>query len=160
MAFWKKLAYKGTYHFLHPLLRFYRVVFSPAKDSARVLLTYKNEIMLIRNIGSKRWSLPGGALHKDETPEACALRELKEELNIADASIQYKLGTYDGIHHGEQVLVHIYVAEATSFRHKKQWEIDRAGWFTLNQLPSKLSPATARRIGDYKNNLRNTTGFW
>lgn len=160
MRLWRKLAYKGIYYCLHPLLRWYRLILSPAKDSARVLLTYKNEIMLVRNIGVKRWSFPGGTLHKNETPEACALRELKEELSISDAEIRYKLGTYQGEHHGTQVSVHVYVAEAPSFRHKKQWEIDRAGWFTLGELPSKLSPATSRRIGDYKNGLRDVITFW
>lgn len=160
MSFLNRVARKGAYHFLHPLLRFYRLYFSPAKDSARVLLTYNNEVMLVRNIGVKRWSLPGGTMDENEAPEVCALRELKEELNIADAEIEYKLGTYDGQHHGHKVLVHIFVARAKSLYHKKQWEIDKAGWFTLGQLPPNLSPATARRIGDYKNGLRDTGGVW
>ena len=153
------MLYRGMYHFLHPLLRWYRLL-SPARNSARVLLTYKNEILLIHNIGVQRWSFPGGTLHKDESPESCALRELKEELKISDATIEYKLGTYHGEHHRKQVLVHVYVARAMSFYHKKQWEVDRSEWFTLNQLPSNLSPATARRIGDYKNGLRDVSAFW
>jgi ADP-ribose pyrophosphatase YjhB (NUDIX family) len=160
MKFLTNLARKGAYHFLHPILRLYRVYLSPAKDSARVVLTYNNEVMLVRNIGVKRWSLPGGTLDQGETPEACALRELKEELNISDAEIDYKLGAYDGEHHGQPVVVHVFVAKAQSLYHKKQWEIDRAGWFALGQLPPNLSPATARRIGDYKNGLRDTKNFW
>lgn len=160
MNFLKKLAHKGAYHLLHPLLRLYYVLFSPAKDSARVLLMYGNEVMLIRNIGVRRWALPGGTMENGEAPEVCALRELKEELTIADAEIEYKLGTYDGEFHGTKVQVHVYVARVNSLYHKKQWEIDRAGWFALNQLPARLSPATARRIGDYKNGLRNVSMFW
>ena len=160
MDFWEKLAHKAAYHFLHPLLRLYRVLFSPARDSARVLLTYGNEIMLVRNIGVRRWALPGGAIDNGETPKVCALRELKEELNIADAEIEYKLGTYDGEFHGKKVLVHVYVARAKSLYHKKQWEIDRSGWFALNQLPPNLSSATARRIGEYKNGLRSVSAVW
>jgi 8-oxo-dGTP pyrophosphatase MutT (NUDIX family) len=160
MNFLKILARKSAYHILHPILRFWRVWLSTPKHSARVLLIHNNEIMLIRNIGVRRWSLPGGSIDNGETPEECALRELKEELNITDAEIDYKLGTYDGEHYGIKVLVHIFVARAKSFYHKKQWEIDKAGWFTFSQLPPKLSPATARRIGEFKNGLRNTGGVW
>jgi ADP-ribose pyrophosphatase YjhB (NUDIX family) len=160
MSFWNRLAHKSAYYLLHPLLRFYRVHLSPAKDSARVLLTYNNEVMLVRNIGVKRWSLPGGMLNNGETPEECALRELKEELNISDAEIEHKLGIYHGEFHGKKVLVYVFVARAKSLYHKKQWELDRAGWFTLGQLPPNLSPATARRLGDYKNGLRETSNFW
>ncbi len=160
MSFWKRSAHKAAYHFLHPLLRLYRVVLSPSKDSARVLLTYGNEVMLVRNIGVRRWALPGGALEGDEDPKACALRELKEELGISEVQIEYELGTYDGVFHNKKVLVHVYVVRAKSLYHKKQWEIDGAQWFALNQLPSALSPATARRIGEYKNNLREVSAVW
>lgn len=156
----KRITRKVAYHTLHPLLRLYRLHLSPAKDSARVLLTHNGEVMLVRNIGVRRWALPGGMLNNGETPQMCALRELKEELDISDAEIEYKLGTYDGEFRDTKVQVHVFVARAKSFYHKKQWEIDRAGWFTLNQLPPNLSSATARRIGDYKNGLKNTTNFW
>jgi 8-oxo-dGTP pyrophosphatase MutT (NUDIX family) len=155
MKFFKKLAHRVAYHVLHPLLRFWRVYLSPARDSARVLLVCKNEVLLVRNIGVKRWSLPGGMIEKGETPEECALRELREELNITSPSIDHRLGTYRGLHHGTEVLVHIFVAKTISLYHKKQWEIDRAGWFTLNALPPNLSPATARRIGEYKSGRQN-----
>lgn len=158
MSFFNKLAHKSAYHLLHPLLHLYRVYFSPAKDSARVLLVHNSEVMLVRNIGVRRWALPGGALHTGERPEECALRELKEELDIAGATIEYKLGTYHGEFRGKKVLVHIFLAQAKSFYHKKQWEIDKAGWFTLGQLPPNLSPATARRIGEYKNGKKGLLG--
>lgn len=144
-VFWQHAYYVG-----HPFLLLYRHFF-PIKDSARVLLIHENEVMLVRNIGGRKWSLPGGALNAGEDPAVCALRELKEELAIVDAEIEYKLGTYIHPTFGAESYVHVYVAKASSFYHKKQWEIDRAGWFTLNKLPPRLSPATARRMGEYKN---------
>ena len=160
MKFWKRAAYKLAYHVFYPLLRFYRIYILSPRDSARAILVHKNELMLVHNIGTRRWSLPGGTLEKGETPEQCVMRELMEELKITDATIDYKLGAYHSMHHGEQVWVHVFVVQATSFFHKRQWEIDRAEWFALRDIPSTLSPATSRRIGDYKNGLRETENFW
>ena len=159
MSILSMLARKGMYYVAHPVLRAARRLL-PQKESARILLAYGNEVLLVRNIGVGRWSLPGGAFSKNETAEACALRELKEELSITDAKMEYRLGTYHSHGEGLHNSVHIFVAQARSLHHKKAWEIDEARWFALNDLPSNLSPATARRIGEYKNNLRDVSSFW
>jgi len=157
-----KLTLKGIYHVIHPILRplRYLFLFLSRRQNARVLLIYKDEILLIRNIGSKRWSFPGGGLARTETPEAAALREIQEELRITDVRVEYKLGTYHSHKPGQHGDVHVFVINGKSFYHKRQWEIDESCWFELGDLPASLSPATARRIGEYKNGLKNISTFW
>lgn len=160
MSVFGKLARKGTYHMAHPLLRWVYRLFVSNKESARVMVILKNEILLVRNVGVDKWSLPGGTIEKGETPEQAALRELQEELLISTAPIESKLGVYHSHIENEHAPVHVFVAAAQTLLYKRQWEIDEARWFALNDLPENLSPATARRIGEYKNGLRNVSTFW
>jgi len=39
----------------------------------------KTKVLLVKNVGNGSWSLPGGAVEKDETLEQAAIREVKEE---------------------------------------------------------------------------------
>ena len=44
---------------------------------------YGRILLLHRNLGdASRWELPGGKVEEDETPEAAAVREIKEELGV------------------------------------------------------------------------------
>ena len=56
-----------------------------------------DKVVLIRNfrvaVGEELWELPAGTLAAGEAPEACALRELKEETGYQASSIEL-LGTF------------------------------------------------------------------
>jgi ADP-ribose pyrophosphatase YjhB (NUDIX family) len=152
----KRCLYFGA----HSLLRAYTLVAQPKSYGARAIVLYKDEILLIRNIGVNYWSLPGGKLEKGETPESALERELGEELALKGIKLSYKLGTYLSKHDGRRDLVHIYVVAAPSFYHKRQWEIDEARWFTWEMIPENLSPATRRRLAEYKTGKRSLAGVW
>jgi 8-oxo-dGTP diphosphatase len=50
-----------------------------------VIIKNKNKILLGKRLtpnGFKEWGLVGGHLESNETPEQCAIREVKEETNI------------------------------------------------------------------------------
>ncbi|MCI3918981.1 NUDIX hydrolase [Paenibacillus sp. TRM 82003] len=42
----------------------------------------KSKVLLVKNVGNGSWSLPGGAVEKDETLEQAAVREVKEETGL------------------------------------------------------------------------------
>jgi len=50
-----------------------------------LLENYRNEILLLKrslhlSLGPGQWGFPAGHIELDETPEACSIRELREEL--------------------------------------------------------------------------------
>ncbi len=88
------------------------------------------------------WEFPGGKLEQGETPEACIIRELKEELGITAkaaclAPLTFASHAYDEFH----LLMPLYVA--------RRWdgvvsplEGQKLAWVRLNELRSyKMPPA-------------------
>jgi 8-oxo-dGTP diphosphatase len=54
-------------------------------NAASVALIHDRKVLLIQRTRAPyfgMWSLPGGRLEPDETPEQCAMREIKEELSL------------------------------------------------------------------------------
>ena len=58
-----------------------------------MILVSKQGVLLCKRRDVPLWDLPGGRMEAKETPEQCALREVKEETGF-EASILYKLGEY------------------------------------------------------------------
>jgi len=59
---------------------------NPLPATAVVIFNLKHEVLLVlrgQEPGKGKWCLPGGFMETDETPEQCALRELREETGIA-----------------------------------------------------------------------------
>ena len=101
------------------------------------------------------WGLPGGWLGRNETPAACALRELKEETGRNGS-----LGPVVHVDHVEApphlivaYLVHLSPGEMTFGP-----EIIDARWFEPDDLPVPLLPfsreAIAAAIRLYENGIR------
>ena len=109
------------------------------------------------------WSIPKGEYEDGDDPEACARREFEEELGTPlpkDAELT-ELGTVK-LKSGKQVTA--YAAEGdldagavTSNTFTMEWpprsgrmqefpEVDRAGWFGLEEAREKLNPAQAELL--------------
>ncbi len=86
------------------------------------------------------WEFPGGKLEPGETPEACIIRELKEELDITLklpclAPLTFASHAYDDFH----LLMPLYVARRWEGS-VKPLESQKLAWVHLNKLRSYEMP--------------------
>lgn len=147
-------------YIMYPLARVYWKLFNPQASGARALIILDNEVLLIKNLNLSYWTMPGGGIDRNENPEQCIVRELKEELDLSDLIVEYKLGEYQSQKEGKKDAIYIFICRPLSKEYKKQWEIEDAKWFSLDELPENISPATVRRIGEYRSGNRDVVAMW
>lgn len=129
-----------------------------------ILLDRDGRIALVRHTYLDHWYLPGGGVKKGESIDAALFRELAEEVGVTDARIERVLGVYHSRREGKDDHIVIFVAQAgpdasAELRRTDLAEIAEAGWFAPEELPASLSPATARRIAEYRQGVTGL-GAW
>ena len=94
----------------------------------------RHSILIIKRSDVPLWTLPGGGIDENESPEAAATRELFEETGI-DATIVRKIGTYFPINRLSQ---ETHVFECTSLLQTPlpSEETIEVQFAPLNQLPT------------------------
>ena len=95
------------------------------------------------------WEFPGGKLEKNETPEDCLKREIREELSV-DVVIESKLMTIRHSYTQFRVTLHAYLCRLTPGRIRatqcEQWK-----WVSFNKLESYPFPSANAKIVEYLN---------
>jgi predicted NUDIX family NTP pyrophosphohydrolase len=108
------------------------------------------------------WSIPKGE-YEDDDPRACALREFEEELGsplpvdaelVELGSVKLKSGkeitafAAEGDLDAEAITSNTFTMEwpPRSGRTREFPEVDRAGWFDLDEAREKLNPAQAELL--------------
>jgi 8-oxo-dGTP pyrophosphatase MutT (NUDIX family) len=107
-------------------------------------------LLLVKHTYDRYWYLPGGGRKESEPAEQALARELREELGIRDARIERRLATYFSEREGKRDTIDIFVVRADSVERLQRLEIAAAQWFDLDALPADVSPATLRRIEEYR----------
>lgn len=126
-----------------------------------MLLDPADQIALIRHTYAEHWYLPGGGVKKGESAETALHRELAEEVAVTGATIERVLGVYHSRREGKDDHIVIFVARAAAdvaaaLRRADALEVAEAAWFPLDALPATTSPATRRRIDEFR---RGATGL-
>lgn len=105
---WRALGF-SLFWLLWPAL----VVYLRRGERARILLVHNDEVLLVRSwLGTRKWSLPGGGLHKGEPILQGCLRELREETGIVlEESQVKKIFSSEFRHQGFRYPCHYFVAE-------------------------------------------------
>ena len=107
-------------------------------------------LLLVKHTYDRYWYLPGGGRKESEPAEQALARELREELGIRHARVDRKLATYFSEREGKRDTIDIFVVQAEAVEKLQRLEIAAAQWFDLDALPADVSPATVRRIEEYR----------
>lgn len=137
--------------FTRPVIRF----ILNGSTRTRVILVYRDEILLVKNrLGSQKWSLPGGGVKKNENPKNSASRELNEELSLDIKTSRLKKLTHGQHKMGKSNLRYNYIAYVYITSSKKikidKKELMDARWFDVNSIPlTECSPLALHILSKY-----------
>ena len=125
-----------------------------------MLFNDAGNLLLIRNSygDGSQFLVPGGGVSRRESPADAAVREVREELGLEIQNVE-PVRTYRSNAEGKRDTIHLFRAAAHGEPHVDEWEVVEAGFFPLDDLPEKVSPATRRRIDELKGQ-RPIDGRW
>jgi ADP-ribose pyrophosphatase YjhB (NUDIX family) len=141
---------------IHRAARLYWRVRKPRTLGVRaVVLDGKDRVALVRHTYTDQWYLPGGGVKKGESFETALHRELKEEVALSDASIERVLGIYHSRRDAKDDHIVIFAVRvsdsaAQELRPTDPMEIEEVRWFAMDGMPAGVSPATSRRLAEYR----------
>ena len=90
-----------------------------------------------------RWGIPGGFLNKGEQPEEAMRRELREEVALEVADVQFLFART--LPRPHQVEIH-FACTTKGEPTPSSFEIRKAAWFAPDDLPDDLSRDQRRMI--------------
>jgi len=127
-------------------------VFRPTTIGVKLIVTDRaGKVLLVRTRYLDAWALPGGGVHKRETPEDAAARELAEETGIAVAAGDLRLlGLLSSFAEGKSDYVAVFHGHLPAGSSPiPRGEIEAAAFFAPDGLPATASPATRRRLAEF-----------
>jgi len=153
----KNLAYKTIYH----LIKLYWHIAKPNTFGSRIILqSNEDEILLVQHRSDGKWYLPGGGVSKGESSQLAAIRELSEETGIAlDVEQLDPFDLYHSNLEGKNDHIIIYRATTDQKPSADLNEVVKAEFFSYNNLPDAVSPATKRRLAEFRGETKGN-GKW
>lgn len=129
-----------------------------------LVLDADDRVALVRHTFAAGWHFPGGGVKKKESFDQALARELREEIAVEAFTVERVLGTYHSRREYKDDHVVVFVARVAAgaeaaMARSDALEIAEAGWFALDALPETLSPATGRRIEEYRAGVTGG-GIW
>lgn len=98
----------------------------------------ENRILLLEHVfrPDSRWGIPGGFLGKGEQPDVALRRELLEEVALEVTDVQFLFART--LPRPRQVEIY-FLCKAAGAPSPSSFEIMKAEWFTIDNLPADLS---------------------
>lgn len=131
--------------------KLYWKTFKPITLGVRIIIECKDKILLVKTRYSSQWYLPGGNVRKKETPSNAIKRELQEECGIILNQCEI-VGIYSNFVESKNDHIILFISKIPNKNTTSGLEIELCQFFSINSLPTNISPGTRRRIEEYKNN--------
>jgi ADP-ribose pyrophosphatase YjhB (NUDIX family) len=131
----------------------------PLTLGVRVMVIEEGRLLLVKPVYMDYWTLPGGGVKRGETLEQTARREVWEETGVRLGSLTL-LGLYDNFSEGKRDYVALFQAEFLSRENVSSWEVERAEFFHMEDLPTNLSPAVRQRLEERVSGRISSFGQW
>jgi 8-oxo-dGTP diphosphatase len=117
--------------------------------AAGVVIEKDNKILLVKRKYEPYkgdWSFPAGFMEYDESPEQCAIREIKEELNV-DVNLDGLFGVYSGMDDPRTHAVLImYWAKIIGGELKPGDDAEEIRFFSKEEVPQNIAFLAHRQI--------------
>lgn len=136
-----------------PLLPLLRRIRHGLTLGVRVIATDSTgRLLLVRHSYVAGWHFPGGGVDLGESAPAAALRELKEETNAEATGPLTLHGVFFNPKVGGRDHVVCFRTEgvAAGPTPAPGLEIREVAFFPLESLPQDITPATARRVAEWR----------
>ena len=112
--------------------------------TAAVIFDEEGRVLLLEHVFRRMgWGIPGGFLNSGEQPEEGLRRELREEIGVELTNVESLY--VRGLRKLRQVEIH-FRARVVGTPEPRSFEIKRAQWFAVDQLPPELSKDQRRLI--------------
>jgi 8-oxo-dGTP pyrophosphatase MutT (NUDIX family) len=117
---------------------------------ARILLIKDNKILLVKHTYQNGWYTIGGSVERGESPLNAIHRELKEEVGVTLKNPPALFSIYYSKLEKRDDYIVLYVGSDYTQENVNSNEIADKKWFDLDNLPVDVTPATKRRIDEYR----------
>ncbi len=140
------------YRLAHRVLKLAWRVIQPTTMGVKIIARDPDgRILLVKARYLEQWTLPGGGVHKRETPETAAGRELREESGIiADSGNLRLIGLLSSFKEGKNDYVAVFACNVgPGSVPRAGGEIAEASFFPVDALPEATSERTRQRISEF-----------
>ena len=134
---------------LHAIRELQWRILKPVTVGVRVLMVSNGSVLLVKHTYDDLWYLPGGGVKRGETLEGAIRREAAEEVGAQLGQLRL-LGVYTSFAEYKSDHVLVFVCHDFTLTGAMDHEIARFGFFDLQTLPEDISPATRRRVEEYR----------
>jgi 8-oxo-dGTP pyrophosphatase MutT (NUDIX family) len=135
------------------------IVRRPRTDGVRCVLRRGEEFVLVRHTyGDRDWMLPGGRIGRGESPQATAVREMRQELGVTASGWRelgyvaprgrYRRGSREDAFRRHGTYYVSADVDPPAALTPRLMELYEAGWFTLATLPQGCSETLERPLAN------------